>query len=94
MIKGAFFRTPPLSFKSNRSIKASRNPSRTNSLSDPSEPGFTDRWMSMTVAERQTQLMTLAREGELSESLLVMISETVDLNCVDSYGWTPLYEGK
>ena len=36
--------------------------------------------------------MTLARDGELTESLVVMMSESVDLNCVDSYGWTPLYE--
>ena len=46
----------------------------------------------MTPMERQTQLMTLAREGELTNSLLVMMSASVDLNCVDSYGWTPLYE--
>ena len=46
----------------------------------------------MTPTERQTQLMTLARDGELTESLVVMMSESVDLNCVDSYGWTPLYE--
>jgi len=46
----------------------------------------------MTPTERQTQLMTLARDGELTESLVIMISKTVDLNCVDSYGWTPLYE--
>jgi ankyrin repeat-rich membrane spanning protein len=46
----------------------------------------------MPAAEKKTQLMTLAREGELTESLAVMMSETVGLNCVDSYGWTPLYE--
>ena len=94
--KGAFLRTPMQSFKSFRSRQNSRASgrvsSRCNSFRDPTVTGFTDHWMSMSAAERQTELMTLARDGELTESLVVMMSESVDLNCVDSYGWTPLYE--
>ena len=96
LMKGAFFRTPMESFKSFRSRQNSRVSgrfsSRHSSFRDPTVAGFTDYWMAMKPIERQTQLITLARDGELTESLVVMISKSVDLNCVDSYGWTPLYE--
>ena len=53
---------------------------------------FATQWAAKTPAEKETQLRTLARDGELTDSLISMMSGT-DLDCVDSYGWTPLFEG-
>ena len=59
---------------------------------DPLDDASTNEWSTKTPAEKETELRTLARDGELTDSLVAMMSGT-DLNCVDSYGWTPVYEG-
>ena len=53
---------------------------------------FTTQWAAKTLAEKEAELRSLARDGELTDRHLAIMSG-MDLNCMDSYGWTPLYEG-
>ena len=63
-------------------------------MTDADDPliEFTTQWAIKTPAEKETELRTLARDGELTDGLITLMSGT-NLNCVDSYGWTPLFEG-
>ena len=71
------------------STKSNSNPLH---VTDEAADEFMTQWSTKTPAEKETELRTLARDGELTKSQLAMMKDT-DLNCVDSYGWTPLYEG-